>query len=558
VSVRPATTASAQGSGVVLVIDTSRSMRGNPARDAMAAARAFAERREPSQKLGVVTFNDQSVVALPLTRDAGAIQQVLSEQPALGRETHIFDAVGVAVRMAARAHLRPASVVVLSDGSDTGSQTSSRNVVAAARNAGIRIFSVGLRSGAFDPRSLSGLASATHGVYRETSRPSDLKGIFDDLGTRLAHEYYVSYRSLAGPNAHVRVSVTVDGVPGAGTAEYTTPRLQIHTAPYQTFDFWNSAGAVVLVSLLVSALLVATIYFAFSRPERRRLHRRLSHFVSPAPAEQPIEDKVSGVAAPSLVAGFGRVFIEMSWWPKFEEELDVAGIKMQATQLAGATVLGTLALLALIATVTGSFLIGLVALLTPLAVRRFLQFKLQRERRVFGDQLADNLQVISSALRAGHSLAGAMSVAVDDAPEPTRREFGRVVADEKLGIPLENGLSVVARRMASRDLEQVVLVASLQRETGGNTAEVLDRVADTLRERAELRRMVRTLTAQGRMSRWIVTALPVVLTLAILALNPSYLSPLFNTAAGHALIVLGVVLLVSGSMAIKKIVTIEI
>ena len=86
---------------------------------------------------------------------------------------------------------------------------------------------------------------------------------------------------------------------------------------------------------------------------------------------------------------------------------------------------------------------------------------------------------------------------MDDAPEPSRTEFRHVVSDEQLGIPLDESLETVVKRMKSRELEQVALVAALQRESGGNTAEVLDRVSDTIRERAELRRTVRTLTAQG-------------------------------------------------------------
>jgi tight adherence protein B len=151
-----------------------------------------------------------------------------------------------------------------------------------------------------------------------------------------------------------------------------------------------------------------------------------------------------------------------------------------------------------------------------------------------------------------------MAVAVTDAPQPTKREFERVLADEKLGVPLENGMAVVARRMENRDLEQVTLVASLQRDTGGNTAEVLDRVADTVRERQELRRLVATLTAQGRMSRWVVTALPIVLTLVISAMSPTYLEPLFHTTAGQVMLAISVVLLISGSLAIKKIVNIKV
>jgi tight adherence protein B len=559
VSVVSASAASERGFGVVLVIDTSRSMKGEPIRDALAAAREFARRRHPSQQLGIVMFNGRSTVALPLTQDGEAVESVLANPPQLGRDTHVFDAVDTAVKMLARARLKPASVVVLSDGSDTGSRRSAAQVSALARSNGVRVFSVGLRSGAFNPGSLTTLARTTQGVYNEAGSPRDLARIYGALGDRLAHEYVISYRSLAGPKDRVHVSVQVDGVPGIATAEYTSPALRTSVPPYHVSHFWSSGAAQLLVSLLAGLLLVATVYFAFSQPGRRSLRRRVAQFVSQEPVEQPDEPSHHGLVAPAgVLTGLARPFERMKWWPRFEEELDVARIEMQPAEVVGATVIGTVLLMALLTLVTGSLLIGAVALLAPLGVRNVVKYKLARERKLFAEQLADNLQVISSALRAGHSLVGALAVAVQDAPEPTKQEFGRVVADEKLGVPLDEGLSVVARRMENRDLEQVMLVASLQRETGGNTAEVLDRVADTVRERSELRRLIRTLTAQGRMSRWVVTALPVVLAGAISAISPTYLTPLFHTTAGHAMIVLAVVLLVMGSLVIKKIVTIEV
>jgi len=116
----------------------------------------------------------------------------------------------------------------------------------------------------------------------------------------------------------------------------------------------------------------------------------------------------------------------------------------------------------------------------------------------------------------------------------------------------------VARRMQSRDLEQVALVAALQRETGGNTAEVLDRVAETVRGRFELRRLVRTLTTQGRMSRWVLSLLPVGLLFVMSALNPGYVAPLFTNPVGRVLLVLGAVMIVTGSLVIKRIVNIKV
>jgi tight adherence protein B len=132
------------------------------------------------------------------------------------------------------------------------------------------------------------------------------------------------------------------------------------------------------------------------------------------------------------------------------------------------------------------------------------------------------------------------------------------VADEQLGVPLEEALGVVARRMASVDLDQVALVSALQRETGGNTAEVLDRVAENVRGRFELRRLVQTLTAQGRMSRWIVSFLPVGLLGLLTLINPEYMAPLYTHAFGRVLLVVAALMVIAGSLVIKRIVTIKV
>jgi tight adherence protein B len=134
----------------------------------------------------------------------------------------------------------------------------------------------------------------------------------------------------------------------------------------------------------------------------------------------------------------------------------------------------------------------------------------------------------------------------------------RVVADEQLGIPIQQSLGVVAERMASSDVEQLALVAELQREAGGNAAEVIDRVAETVRERFDLRRLVQTLTMQGRMSRWIVSALPVAIIVLLQIGNPHYLHPLLESTAGKVVFGLAAAWAVAGSYAIKRIVEIEV
>jgi tight adherence protein B len=241
------------------------------------------------------------------------------------------------------------------------------------------------------------------------------------------------------------------------------------------------------------------------------------------------------------------------------EALEMAQIKTSAASLIAWTIIGTALLTLLVNLATGSKLWAVLAfVLTPITVREFVKRKLARRRSQFAEQLPDTLQVISSALRSGHSLAGALAVVVESSAEPMKMEMQRVVADEQLGVPLEDSLMVVAERMQSRDLEQVALVAELQREAGTSSAEVVDRVAETVRDRFELRRLVATLTAQGRMSRWIVSGIPVVLLLLLHLVNPHYLDPLTTTLAGKIMLGFASALVVGGSLVIKRIVNIKV
>src|SRR5439155_25603042 len=141
----------------------------------------------------------------------------------------------------------------------------------------------------------------------------------------------------------------------------------------------------------------------------------------------------------------------------------------------------------------------------------------------------------------------------DDAHEPAKTEFRRVLQDEQLGVPIDEALMVMADRMQNADVEQVALVTRLQRTAGGNTAEVLDRCVETMRGRMEIRRLITVLTAQNRFARWILTALPVVLLIMIAVTSPTYIAPLFHTTVGVISLVAWVLMLVTGSYWIKKI-----
>jgi tight adherence protein B len=196
--------------------------------------------------------------------------------------------------------------------------------------------------------------------------------------------------------------------------------------------------------------------------------------------------------------------------------------------------------------------------LGPVALLSLVGGRLARQRRLFADQLPSHLQELAAAMRVGHSLVGALQTITDSAAEPTRAEFQRVLADERLGEPLDEALQPVARRMACDDVQQVALVASLHQRTGGNMAAVIDQVADGVRERGELRRELQALTAQARLSRWIVTLLPPTVLGIVALLDRPYIKPLFNTTTGVILLAVATGMVIAGSVVMKMIVKVEV
>jgi tight adherence protein B len=302
----------------------------------------------------------------------------------------------------------------------------------------------------------------------------------------------------------------------------------------------------VLIGLAAMALLTP----------RRSVRHRVGRFVSTSPVEKT--KSWTGTLIERAFADDGRGLEHSRRWATLAEEVELARIGVSLEEIVVLTAVGTVLLGWLLVTATASPLAAVLALCVPVGVRIAIRVRVDRERRAFDEQLPDNLQVVAAAMRAGHTFVGALALVAEDAPEPSRRELRRVLADEQLGVPLGDALNGVTERMNSRDFEHVALVAALQRETGGNTAEVIDVVTETIRERLDLRRLVRTLTAQGRLAGGVVTALPVALLVVISFINPHYIHPLFHRTAGVIALGLAVVMLVSGFLVMRRIVDIKV
>ncbi len=184
----------------------------------------------------------------------------------------------------------------------------------------------------------------------------------------------------------------------------------------------------------------------------------------------------------------------------------------------------------------------------------FLARKRSGRLRIFETVLADTIDMMARALRAGHSMQGAIEMLAENAQEPAKRAFQEVSRQQSLGLPLRDALLQLLHRVPSADLRMLVTAIMVQKDTGGNLAEILDRTAFVIRERFRIQGEIRIHTAQGRLTGWILTLLPVAMMLLLNLVNPGYSRILFDNPSGRRLIYLSIGLLASGATIIHRIV----
>jgi tight adherence protein B len=194
---------------------------------------------------------------------------------------------------------------------------------------------------------------------------------------------------------------------------------------------------------------------------------------------------------------------------------------------------------------------GVALSLVPFGV---LLFKRQRRIDAFNRILPDAIDMMARSLRAGHSMVAAIDIVAEHAAEPVGSEFGEVFRKQNFGLPLRDALTQLLDRVPSQDLRVVVTGILVQKDTGGNLAEILDRTVKVIRERLRIQGEIRTHTAQGRLTGWILCGLPVIMLVLINMINPGYSNVLFEPGFGRTLLYVGVVLLIAGGLIIRQIV----
>jgi tight adherence protein B len=200
-------------------------------------------------------------------------------------------------------------------------------------------------------------------------------------------------------------------------------------------------------------------------------------------------------------------------------------------------------------------IVALVALLSPYS---FLYLKRKHQLQKFSALLPDAMDLVSRALRAGHSLTAALDLVGQEIADPVGKEFRRVSEEQNLGLPLRDALLNLAERVPVPDVRFLVAAMLIQRETGGNLTEVLDKTTSLLRDRIRLQGEVRIHTAQGRLTGWILCLLPIFMFFTLTAINPNYTAPLLTEPTGQHLLIAGAVFMLLGILVIRKIVQIKV
>jgi tight adherence protein B len=551
---------------VVLAIDTSKSMNDNGAIDqARAAAKQFVAQKQPNEQIAIVAFSDAVRTVQDFTSDAAPLNAAIDNLVGHG-ETAMWDAVRVSLSLFNdRPDVLP-NVVVLTDGRDTVSTSSFDQARGSVKAEHAAVFAVGLKSADFDPGPISSLATGSGGQYFEAGDPKALTVAFASVQQAIGNQFEISYQSAAkGETVDLDITAggltaSVKGIPTNTHGVVTPPKyVAPSSAPGIVTSSW-SRWLIAALAILAAGLLAYGIFLIFAKD--RTVERALQPYTEGAVRSDDDSGREVGLVDSPLVQravdATAKLARERGLLQRVEEMLDRADLPIQASEglffyLVAVVVFSVLALL------LGGLFVGLVVfILAVLLPPAALSFMAGQRQRKFTSQLPDMLTLLAGTLRAGYSLLQGVEAVAQEVEDPMGRELRRVLAEARLGRPLEDALEDAADRMKSGDFEWAVMAIRIQREVGGNLAELLDTVADTMIQRERLRREVRALTAEGRISAIILGLLPVGLGLVMWSMNPEYMRPLFHDGFGQAMLIGSILLAVVGFYWMKKTIEIEV
>jgi tight adherence protein B len=515
---------------VMLVVDTSGSMRGQAIEQTKAAAVDFINQMPPNVRIGLVSFGETVSAPTAPSTDRALLSQEISALVAESHHTLLYDGVITAVQAYTPAAANKA-LVVLSDGRDSGSANSLQAAVAAVQGAHVETIS--LTTPETDLAALQALGTVT-----AAEDPGALSAAFARVADLLTKVVATTLPPTTAAPATTGVPTTVP-VTTVAPATTVSPTTSVYSRPAPSAEALESSKSSFpwVPALAVFGSLVALVLLVW--PRQRVSRARL------------------GIQQPKRMSEMGQrtmsMFEEMARKGDLADNLSVANIGIKPGEF-----VAVVAVIAIVVGLVGLILGGLLlavtfAVVVCLSARFHVQRKKAKRRRAFADQLPDVLQLVTTSLRSGYGITQALAFVAEEAEEPARSEFAHVLTETSLGRDLSEALRALAVRMDSLDLEWVVGAIDINRDTGGNLSETLGKVSNTIRERERMQRQVLTLTAEGRLSARILTGLPFLMGLWQWRTNPDAFSLLFH---GFGLFVLlcGAFLLLIGGFWMRRIV----
>ncbi len=558
----------------VIAVDTSGSMAGAPLAEVKQAALAFLAQVPSDVAVGLVSFNDSVRVAVVPTLDRQVVRTKVAALQAAG-STVLYDGMAAAVGQLGRSGQR--LLVVLSDGADTSSRTTLAAVTSALRSGHVTTELVGFRTDPAQTATLRKLASDTGGRLVPASDVHSLVGAFSAAAGSFATQIRVTGTpavDLSAGSHALSVSMRFGTQSVSGTAAFTVTATSVSSAQPTTAPAGLVAASLltrpaVLIPLLalvfvgLLALMLAMLLPRGQAATRQNLRTLEAYGLGVRGGGRhgapTAADAKTGLAQTALVVS--ERFVERRGIrERLVLRLERADVRMTAGEWVLLRTCAGVVAVALASLLVGNVLIGLVVgvLITWIASHTYLSTKAARRAGAFESALPDTLQLVASSIRTGFSLPQALDAAAQGANQPMSGELNRALGESRLGGSLEDALDRLAERMGSQDLRWTVMAIRIQREVGGNLSEVLHTTAATMRERAAMRRQVRALSAEGRLSAYVLVALPLFLALFLFLTRRAYLSLLWTTPPGLVMSAGACVGMLVGWLWMRKLVDVEV
>jgi tight adherence protein B len=557
--------------GVVFVVDTSASTDGSATlAESKSAIKTLVDQLPGDTQVALVAAGSDALVSQRFTTDRAAFDKQLASLTPEG-DGAMWEGVVRGASLVTDVPAMVGSMVVVTDG-NTGTGTPFSDAQAAVISAGTTVDSFGVQGGKLGGEAHQ-LSQVTDGVYKETTKATDLTGLMASVAPQLSGLYHFTYPSATTQGVN-DLTVTVGNATthgsyvvgsdasGASALAYQAPPKSDGVSSWFQNNFGKSLAVVLgLIAAGLGAYAIISLLVKDDDGLESRLEPYSGNYVVHADedADAPADRGMAQTAVMQRAVELTRQFAEQrGFLDRVESALERADLPLRAPEAmlfygAGSLVVSVLSLL-----LTHNFFIFVVmlaigALLPPAA----LNFLADKKRRQFEAMLPDTLQLLASTLRAGYSLMQGVEAISQEVDEPMGRELRRVVTEARLGRPLEDALEAVAGRMDSKDFAWAVMAIRIQREVGGNLSELLMTVAETMTQRERLRREVKTLTAEGRISSYVLGLLPLALGVVMYVLNHDYMTVMFNETIGRIMLAGGAVLMVGGFVWMQKIVKID-